>query len=636
MSTHTFETPAFQIGLSLVLGMISQIVARRLRVPGIVVLLAAGVLAGPEVTGLLRPAALGHGLADLVGFAVAIILFEGAVALDLPALWRHGLAIRRLVTIGVTVTALLTTLAAHWILGWSWSVAALFGTLMVVTGPTVVQPILRRIRVRPNVATVLEAEGILGDAVGATLAVVALEVVLAPAGDNFLHGVVGLASRFTFGGLLGLLAGGAITGVMRFERLVPAELRNVTALALLLGFYQTSNALRSDSGVLVAVVAGLVVANLPGHPLRKLREFKEELTALLIGLLFVVLAADVRLADLQALGPRGWMVVALLMLAIRPLNVLLSCRGTDLNAKERTFIAWLAPRGIVAAAVAAHFARGLDSASLEGGRELQALVFLVIATTVTVQGLSGGWVARRLGVALPEPTGWVILGANPLARCLGERLAGASELTFIDANPLACEAAAVAGYRAVCANALAEDTAEQAGLALARSFIALTANEEVNFLFARQIRENFPKARVWVALRRDHPSISVPLVTAIGARCLFDGERNLEQWSQRIAHGDVELSVWIPPVSKPRTAEAAVGRPHPDLLPLAVRRAKEVLPLASDWRPQEGDRVEILIQHERREEAQLILTEQGWQLCPNPAPPDPPGDQPANESQRTA
>ncbi len=157
MQAPAFDTASFQIGLALALGMVCQVLARQLRVPGIVVLLAVGVLAGPEAGGLLDPSALGHGLADLVGFAVAIILFEGGLALDFASLQRHGLAIRRLVTTGVTVTAVLATLAARGFLGWPWPVAALFGTLVVVTGPTVVQPLLRRIRVKPNVATVLEA-----------------------------------------------------------------------------------------------------------------------------------------------------------------------------------------------------------------------------------------------------------------------------------------------------------------------------------------------------------------------------------------------------------------------------------------------------------------------------------------------
>ncbi len=443
---------------------------------------------------------------------------------------------------------------------------------------------------------------------------VALEVVLAPGGETVSHGVFGLLGRLGVGCFFGLATAGALGLVLRFERLVPQDLRNVTALAILLGFYQASNAFQSESGVLVAVVAGLGVANLPGHPLRRLREFKEELTVLLLGLLFILLAADVRLDDLRSLGLPGLAVVVFLMLVARPVNIWLSTRGTDLSLPEKAFLAWLAPRGIVAAAVASHFATVLGRAGMEGGRELQALVFLLIAVTVTVQGLSGGWVARRLGVALPEPTGWAILGANPLGRLLGERLGGPAAVTFLDSNQLACREAAKAGYRVWSGNVFEARAGDAAGLELARHLVALTSNEEVNFLFAQKVRSEYPRATVWAALRRDHSAIGERMLHELRAHRLFDGERHLELWEVRIGRRLTRLGTWRPPQEEPvELPRDEKGEPATDLLPLVVRREAEVLPFSEVWKPKPGDEVEFVFLDERQAASEAALEKLGWE-----------------------
>ena len=250
------EAPAFHIGIAFLLGMIGQVVARHLRVPGIVVLLALGVAVGPDGLGWLLPATLGTALPQLVSFAVAIILFEGSLALDLRAVWHQAPAIRRLVTLGAAVTATAGALAAHFILGWEWPAVVLFGSLVVVTGPTVIQPILRRIRLRPRVATILEGEAILGDAIGATLAVVVLELCVSRSPEFLARSGWAFAERITVGVLLGLLAGALVALAVRFERIVPPEVRNALAFAIVVGFYQIGDALSNESGILVAIVAG--------------------------------------------------------------------------------------------------------------------------------------------------------------------------------------------------------------------------------------------------------------------------------------------------------------------------------------------------------------------------------------------
>ncbi|HSM12980.1 MAG TPA: sodium:proton antiporter [Thermoanaerobaculia bacterium] len=512
MSALDLDRATFQVALALALGMVGQLAARHLRIPGIVVLLGLGVALGPDGADLVRPAALGGALGDLVGFVVAVVLFEGALALDLAELRRQAGPVRRLVTLGALVTAAGGILAGHHLLGWDPRVALLFGTLIVVTGPTVVTPLLRRLRIVPRVAAVLEGEGILGDAIGATAAVVALETILAPPGETFLELGRALGERLLVGVGLGLAAALVLALALRFRRLVPDDARNVFVLAILLAFTQLADLVVHESGILTAIAAGLLVGNLPLRSLRPLREFKEGLTSLILGLLFVLLAADVRLADVRALGSGAVWTLLLLILVVRPLAVAVSTHGSDLGWRERALLSWIAPRGIVAAAVASLFAQVLDAQGIPGGVELRAMVFLLIAVTVTVQGLTGGWLARGLGLRLPPPSGWLILGANALGREVGRQLGRTEPVLFVDANQDHCDQVRADGFEAVQGNGLDEAFLHRAGATSYRYGLGVTANEEVNFLFASRLLDTLRFAEAWVALDRSNESIRLEMV----------------------------------------------------------------------------------------------------------------------------
>jgi len=612
--------PSFTVGLAFLLGMAGQVAARHLRVPGIVVLLALGVAAGPDGIGVLRPETLGVALPALVSFAVSIILFEGALALDLREAWRQGQAIRRLVTVGAAVTAVGAGWLAHRILGWEGTPSLLFGTLMIVTGPTVIQPILRRIRVDARVAAILEGEAILGDAVGATLAVLALELALAPSSQAFGPGLRELGVRLGVGLAAGLIAGGLIAFGLRYEKVVPLEIRNAMALAIVVGSYQVAEALAAESGIVAAIAAGLLVGNLPsGRKARGLHEFKQEITTLLLGLLFVLLAADVRLEQIRQLGLPGLAVVAVLVFVVRPLSVTLSTLGSDLALRERAFLAWLAPRGIVAAAVASYFADVLRANRIGEATELRALVFLVIAFTVTVQGLSGGLVARALGVARPPRSGWALLGANGLALALAERLAPPNEIVVIDSSREHCRRARERGIQAIEANGLEEETLSRPEVEGRLRFLAVTPNEEVNFLFARRVKEVLRHAELWLALRRRRDGVHPEMLDELGAHTLFGGERQLVIWALRFDRGLVR-------VERRRAGDGAVAltvdEPDEDslaVLPLVVHRSGTALPYASDYVSRTGDEVEFGLFSERLEAARQVLDDAGWSLV---APPE--------------
>ena len=532
------DNPALALSIALVAGMIAQLIARHLRIPGIVVLLLAGAALGPEVSGILRPQALGSALHIIVGLSVAVILFDGGLNLNIAHLRHEGRAIRRLVTLGAVVTAIGGTLAARVILNWSWSVSILFGTLVIVTGPTVVTPLLRRIRVTRSVHTILEAEGVLIDPIGAIIAVVALEIVLEQTPGFAATELLGLPSRLVVGAIAGLAGGVVIALALRWERFLPEGLENAFTLAMVLFVYEVSDSFQAESGLMAATVAGLVVGSLRTRVAQELRVFKEQLTVLLIGMLFVLLAADVRLGEVVALGWRGLLVVAVLMVVVRPLDVLVCTRGAGLNWRERAFMAWIGPRGIVAAAVASVFGERLVEAGYPIGAELRALVFLVIACTVVVQGLSGGWVASLLGVRLPTDEGYIIVGANALGRAVGASLRSAGEdVILVDTNPGDVKAAQAMGLRAVQGDAFEEDVLLNADVEGRRALLALTSNEGANLLLGQRAKREYRVPNAYIALSRAKTVVSPERARDAGMRLCFGGPVELKRWMAALEDG---------------------------------------------------------------------------------------------------
>lgn len=611
-----FSDPALSVALAMAAGMLSQALGRHLRIPGIVVLLGAGVVLGPDLLGVVQPGSLGSALQVLVGFAVAVILFEGGLNLNLNRLRREARSIRRLVTLGAIVTATGGAAAAHWILGWDLPQATLFGTLVIVTGPTVITPLLRRLRLKRSVSTVLEAEGVLIDAIGALVAVVTLEVILAPAGAHLAAGAQTLFIRLGSGLILGALGGTIIVLLLRFEGLIPEGLDNVVVLSLTLALYQTSNGLFAESGLVSVTIAGLVVGNSGTRLLNDLKEFKEQLTNLLIGMLFVLLAADVRVEDVQSLGWRGVLTVAALMLVVRPLNVIVGTAGTDLKLRERCFLAWLAPRGIVAAAVSSLFAQELDRAGIPGGAELRALVFLVIGATVLIQGLSGGWVAQLLGVRRASNLGFLILGATPLGLMLGKVFRDhGQEIVFIDSNTDACRAAEAENFRVLFGSGLSDSILFRAETDSRAGVLAMTANDEVNLLFVSKARKEFKVPQAWMAMRSGHTKIAATMVEEAGAKVLFAQPRNLDLWTVRIERKIGSLAVFYRRRAGDKTAIEEIGNPpDPDsvLIPLTVVRGKYLLPFVAELSFKKNDLLYVVINNERRDEAEAWLAQMGW------------------------
>ncbi|MFQ5876672.1 MAG: cation:proton antiporter [Acidobacteriota bacterium] len=616
--------PALSIAIALAAGVLAQSLARHLRIPGIVLLLGAGLLLGPDLIGIVRPGSLGIGLQTLVGFAVAVILFEGGMNLNLRRLRHEARSIRQLVTLGALVTAVGGSLCARLILGWGWTASILFGTLVIVTGPTVINPLLRRLRINRNLATVLEAEGVLVDAIGAILAVVALEVAISPSRGALAFAAWDLVSRLGFGLALGLAGGLLIALLLRPERVVPEGLENVFTLSLALAFFQVSNAVLPETGIVTVAVAGMVVGNVRTRALDDLREFKEQLTVLLIGMLFVLLAADVRIEEVVSLGWPGVTTVLALMFVVRPLNILIGTLGSDLKLREKAFLSWIAPRGIVAAAVASLFAQALSREGIPLGNELRAMVFLVIAVTVPAQGLTGGLLARALGLRRPSDSGYVVLGANELGRALGRVLRGSGqEVVLLESNPDSLRAAEEEGFRVLFGTGLSESLLQRAELDGRAGCLAVTPNDGVNLLFARRAREQFRVPRAWVALRHGHLSVTKKMVLEAGAAILFGEPRNLELWTLWLERRQAAVECWR--LAGKDAPDTQTRQMHEELastmLPLAVRRGGKVLPMDHETTFRADDELVALVLQERRPEVAEWLRLRRWRPAPEePAP----------------
>ncbi|MCC6463743.1 MAG: cation:proton antiporter, partial [Planctomycetes bacterium] len=519
--------PALTLAIAMAAGMGALALGSALRLPGILFALATGVALGPDFANVVRPDALGEWLRVVVAFSVAVILFEGALSLN-PARLKHAAgSVRRLITVGAAIAAGGAAAAAHYAMGWRWEIAALFGALLIVTGPTVIAPLLRRIKAERTVSTVLAAEGVLGDAVGAIMATVVFGIAAVPKADSFQAAATELGRILLAGALTGLLFGLIIALLGRWQRLRSDGLMRVTTLALVVLTFQASNALAEESGVLAVVVAGLTVGALGTQSQENLIEFKEELSILFIGLLFVLLAANVRTADLLQMADRTLLVAAALVFGVRPASVLISTIGTDLSLRQRLFVAWIGPRGIVAAAVATLFAAELAAHGAGEGAEFRAVVFTCIVVTVTIAGLTGWPVGKLLGVLAKTNQGWLVFGANRVAMAMATALKQeGEEVILLDRNREACAEAEAAGLSVVLGNALDGATLVRAGVETRRGVIALTGNDESNLLFVQAARRLQGTLQACMVLGGAKGGVTGAMLAAEGVKAL--GGRKLD------------------------------------------------------------------------------------------------------------
>ncbi|MBD3166731.1 hypothetical protein GF324_09045, partial [bacterium] len=416
------ENALLLLGAILVLGIVAQWVAWRLHLPSILLLLLTGFLIGP-VTGFIRPdELLGQTLFPLVSISVAVILYEGGLSLKFSEFRQVGAVVRNMISIGILITWGLATASAYYLLNFDLQLSLLLGAILTVTGPTVIIPLLRYVRPKARVSSIIKWEGILNDPIGAVLAVLMFETILSGSIAGGIGDVaLGIVKTLLAGGLLGYAGAWVLAELLR-RNWVPDFLQNPISLAIVATVFVASNYVQHESGLLTVTVMGVVLANQTRAQVKHIIEFKENLRVLLIATLFILLSARLELESLTGLGLNDFLFVAALILVIRPLSALVSSIGTNTSWRESLFIGWMAPRGIVAAAVTSVFAFELKRIGIPGAERLVPIIFLVIISTVTVYGLTALPLAHLLKLRLGKPQGVLIVGAHAWARALALKL----------------------------------------------------------------------------------------------------------------------------------------------------------------------------------------------------------------------
>lgn len=483
----------------LLAGVFCQFLSWLLRIPAILFLLAFGILAGP-VAGWLQPQEqFGDFLKHFISLSVALILFEGSLELDASKLKVVGTTVRKLITVGVMVTGIGSGLALHLFFDVEWEISLLFGCLMTVSGPTVVQPMLRSTRPSLRVAETLRWEGILVDPIGAVLTVLAYEFVyILHAGEPGVHFFTLLFSILLTGLAGGYLIGKGFGVLLRYH-LIPEHLQNATVLALVVGLFVFSNQIAEESGLISVTVAGITLRNMKGLHLTPLITFKESVSVILISTLFLLLASQLNLQDIAKLG---WaapvLLVCTLQFIVRPLCVMASTVGEEYTAGEKTVLSWVAPRGIVAAVVASLLAGKLEGMGFKGTDVLVEAIFIVILGTVAFESLTLRPLAVWLKVALPTPRGILIVGSNEVARLFAKTLeAHKFRVTLADSSRSGIREARLAGLKTYLGNPMSEHAEANLNLIGVGKALMLTEDLEENVLCALHFSHEIGRDNVY-------------------------------------------------------------------------------------------------------------------------------------------
>ena len=589
-----------QIVIAVLAGISAQVVAEYFQVPSIVFLLLFGILLGTDSFNILHPHELGVGLEVLVALSVAIILFEGGLNLELRKLGKVSGSLRNLVTVGTLITLIGGGMAAHWLAEFPWSIAFLYASLVVVTGPTVIGPLLKQVRVDRQVATLLEGEGVLIDPVGAILAVVVLNTILNTSADP-LEIMSGLVMRLGIGAVVGGLGGWLLGLFLKKANNLGEELKNLVVLAAVWGLFGLSQSLRSESGLMATVIAGIVLkaSGIPEE--RLLKRFKGQLTVLCVSVLFILLAADLSIDSVFALGWGSVLAVLVLMIVVRPISVVACTLNSSMNWRQKVFLAWVAPKGIVSASVASLFAILLTEKGINGGDAIKALVFLTILMTVFFQGLTARWVASWLQITSSDAKGAVIIGCNALGRFVGRLFQQLGEsVVMIDTDSEACKKAEADGLPVFQSSALDTEVLAEAGIESMGTFLALTNNGEVNLVLAQRAVEEFQPPRVLAAFPTNiSPESNGKTKTKVNQALI--PQLQIKTWNSYIDDGQIKLgwTVLTEPDFSFKLAHLNALIRAGEMLPLLVKRSGslQVAVAGEEW--QIDDKIYYLIHDPR-------------------------------------
>ena len=578
----------------------AQWAAWRARLPAILFLLLSGMLVGP-VAGILDPDALfGELLFPLISLAVAAILFEGSLTLKFSELHDIGSTVLKLVSIGVVISWVIVSLIVHWLVGFDYALAALFGAVVVVTGPTVVMPMLRVVRPVKKVADILRWEGIVIDPIGALLAVLAFNFYVTVRTVEAFGPIATLfISMLAIGVGAGLLAGYGLGFILR-RHWLPQYLRSPFTLLLVFAVFALADAVLPESGLLAVTVFGVVLANQRDIDVLDILDFKERLSVLLIGGLFILLAARIELAGLVAMGWPALLVVIGIIFVARPISVFVSAIGSDLSFREKLIIAWIGPRGIVCAAIAAVFALHLEDLGATNAELLVPLAFLVIIGTVVLQSLTAKPLAAALGVRDPAPAGYLIVGGSGVARMIAGILQSNDlRVVIADSDWLNIKRARMAGIETFFGNPVSEHADRYLDLSGIGNLLSLSGRTNLDAVTALNFRQTFGPQHIYELpyFEEKGPPDKHRIAERLRARRLFGDTVTYSQVQALLARG------WAPKTTRLTEEFSFADYLNADRnaapLPLfAIDPANRLHPVTDreDWKPASGWKVISLVE----------------------------------------
>ncbi len=483
----------------IILGILAQWVAWKFKIPAILPLILIGLLVGPIAAEFLSENGTkwiepvwnesqqkglfpGEGLYYFVSLAISVILFEGGLTLKRSEIKNVGPSITKLITLGAVITFFGAALASYFIFKLSWEISFLFSALIIVTGPTVITPILRNIPLKKDVSTVLKWEGILIDPIGALVAVLVFEFISVGGDSGFTKtAFIEFGKIILFGTTFGFTFAHALAFAIN-KGLIPHYLLNVVSLSTVLLVYVESDVFAHESGLLAVVVMGMVLGNGKLQNIKELLYFKESLSVLLISILFILLAANIDFKDLLLLY--NWktaILFAIVVFAIRPIAVFLSTYGSKLKTKEKLFISWVGPRGIVAAGIASLFGSKLIKQGVEGAEYITPLVFMIVLGTVLLNATTARLFAKIVGVFLTKSDGILIVGASKFSRLIAHYLEeNGRSVVMIDSNQSNIDKANELGIEAMSANIYSDTLTDNIELNDVGYLMAMTPNSEIN------------------------------------------------------------------------------------------------------------------------------------------------------------
>lgn len=492
----------------IILGILAQWVAWKFKIPAILPLILIGLLVGPIAAEFLSEDGTkwiepiwngkeglfpGESLFYFVSLAISIILFEGGLTLKMNEIKNVGPVITKLITVGSLVTFFGAAIAAYYIFNLSWQISFLFSALIIVTGPTVITPILRNIPLKKDVSAVLKWEGILIDPIGALVAVLVFEFISVEGGGEFTKtALIEFGKIVLFGSTFGFTFAHALNFIIN-KKWVPHYLLNVLALASVLGVFVLSDAFAHESGLLAVVVMGMVLGNSNSPYLKELLYFKESLSVLLISILFILLSANINIEDLLLIY--NWktaLLFTIVVFVIRPIGVFLSTHNSSLKFTERLFISWVGPRGIVAAGIASLFGLKLAKNGVSGAEYITPLVFMIVLGTVLLNATTARMFAKVIGVFLTKSEGVLIVGASKISRLIGHYLEkNGRHVVLIDSNQNNISKAKELGLEALNTDIYSETLTDNIELNDVGYLMALTPNFDINNYVINKFKDQF-------------------------------------------------------------------------------------------------------------------------------------------------